>query len=351
MERFMVRKRWRNILVMILVAGFAVSCVQQTGSFKKRLSKVREKKRELSMKQSGMSKYLEGIDDTALIVFVSVVDDYTQIHTITPAGEDMKQLTDTLEYKCRPVWNLEHTKIAFFQYDSDSPIGDKIALIAMNADGTEIKSVAKDKKIKARDMRLSWKPDSSVLYVQEKDFPTILYGYDVQTGLQRETIRLPKNSFMTEVHSLSPDMQYLAGSGPSKHDNVSHIGNIRKDGKLETDLMKPFNQVPYHLGTVVWAYDSHLVAFELDKIIMVMSKRFSLDFEAYPLTPQDFAAELSGPAFSPSGKKMACIMEKVSEGNVGSGDQEVSSDVWVMNLDGTRQRKITKTGSCFDPHW
>lgn len=351
MEQLKKHKHWLYILVVMFATSFVASCVQQPGNFRKRLSKVREKKRELYMKQSGMSQHLENVDDTALIVFVSMVDDKTQIHTITPAGENMKQLTDTPEYKCRPAWNLEHDKIAFFQYDSDSPIGNKISIMTMSADGSQIKVVAKDKKIKARDLRLSWKPDSSVLYVQEVDFPTILYGYDVETGLQKETIRMPKNSFMTEVHSISPDMQYLAGLGPSKHDNVMHIGNIRKDGKLETDLMKPFNQIPYHLGTVVWAYDSHLVAFELDKIIMVMSKRFSLDFEAYPLTPQDFAAELSGPAFSPSGKLMACIMEKVSEGNVGSGDQEVASDVWVMNVDGSRQKKITNTGSCFDPHW
>jgi len=331
----------------ILLAG----CTQTSGAFKKRLKKVREIKRQAYLKRTGIAQQMEGVDDNARIVFVAIVDGKAQIHTIQPDGENILQLTNDPGYKCRPAWNLSHTMIAYFRYPEDQPIGDKVSIVVMNADGSEARAVVTDKKIKARKMRISWKPDSSVFYVQELDFPTILYGYDVKTGVQVETIRLPRNSFMTEVHSISPDMRYLAGAGPSKHDNVMHIGTIRRDGKMETDLMKPFQQVPYHLGTVVWSYDGSLVAFELDKIIMVMSKRFSIDFEVYPLTPQDFAAELSGPAFSPTAKFMACIMEKTSEGNVGSGDQTVSSDVWVMNIDGTRQRQITHTGSCFDPHW
>ncbi len=80
------------------------------------------------MKQSGLAQHLEKIDDTTSIVFVSMVDDETQIHTISPAGENIKQLTNTPEYKCRPAWNLEHDKIAFFQYASDAPIGNKISI-------------------------------------------------------------------------------------------------------------------------------------------------------------------------------------------------------------------------------
>ncbi|MBN1594945.1 hypothetical protein JW933_03370 [candidate division FCPU426 bacterium] len=350
------RKKYATVIMVALLmcwgGVFIAGCQPGQGGFRDRMRTVRKAKRQQMMKKLGIAKHLEGVDDASRIVFVAMVNGQAQIHTIQPDGEGQKQVTDTPGYKCRPAWNLPHDKIAFFQYHDSQPMGDVVSVMAVNADGSHLHAVVKEKRIKAGKMRISWKPDSSVVYFQEMDFPTILYGYEVETGRQVETIRLPKNSFMTEVHSLSPDMFFLAGAGPSENDNVMHIGTIRRDGTMETDLMKPFQQqVSYHLGAVVWNYDGSLVAFEVDKIIIVMSKRFSIDFEVHSLTPQDFSAELSGPAFSPTAKYMACIMEKAREGSVGSGDQMVASDVYVMNIDGTGQRQITHTGSCFDPHW
>lgn len=347
--------KYKFFVAIAIIAGMgflASGCTQKAKDrFRKKIKRVREVKRKAYMKKVGITEHMQGVNDSARIVYVAIINEKTQIFTIEPNGQNPKQITDISGYKCRPSWNLPHTKIAYFQYPEDQPMGDIVSIIILNADGTDTRTLVTDKKIKARKMRISWKPDSSIIYFQEMDFPTILYGYSVETGKQMETIRLPKTSFMTEVHSLSPDMKFLAGEGPTKHDNVMHIGTIRVDGQMEADLMKPFNKVPYHLGTVIWNYDGHLIAFELDKIIMVMSKRFSLDFEVYPLSPQDFAAELSGPAFSPTTKYMACIVEKTKEGQVGTGDQLVQSDVWIMNIDGTRQKQITHTGSCFDPHW
>jgi Tol biopolymer transport system component len=340
-------------IAMIVSMGFLASgCTQKSKEkFRKKIKSVREVKRKAYMKKIGITEHMQGVNDSARIVYVAVINGKTQLHTIEPNGQNPKQITDTDGYKCRPSWNLPHTKIAFFQYPGDEPLGDKVSIEVISADGSNQRTVVANKKIKARRLRISWKPDSSVIYFQEMDFPTILYGYSVAEGKQVETLRLPKTSFMTEAHSLSPDMKFIAGAGPTKRDNVMHIGTVAVNGKMESDLMKPFEQMPYHIGTVVWNYDGHLIAFELDKIIMVMSKRFSIDFEIYPLSPQDFSAELSGPAFSPSTKYMACILEKTSEGQVGTGDQSVKSDVWIMNIDGTRQKQITYTGSCFDPHW
>ena len=353
MFRARLKCKYLFTIAMIVCMGFLASgCGKKIQEqFRKKIKSVSDVKRKTYMKKIGITRHMDGVDDSSRIVYVAVVNEKTQIHTIEPNGQNAKQISDTSGYKCRPSWNLPHTKIAFFQYPKDQPLGDRVSIMVVNADGTDTRTLVTDKKIKARKMRISWKPDSSVIYFQEMDFPTILYGYSVETGKPVETIRLPKTSFMTEVHSLSPDMKFLAGAGPTKYDHVIHIGTIRVDGRMEADLMKPFQKVPYHLGTVIWNYDGALIAFELDKIIIVMSKRFSINFEVYPLTPQDFAAELSGPAFSPTAKYMACIMEKTKEGQVGSGDQLVQSDVWVMNIDGTRQKQITHTGSCFDPHW
>lgn len=308
-------------------------------------------KRQALLQQSGLSKYLAGVDDTARLLYVAMADGQAQIHSVQPDGTGVTQLTREPGYKTKPVWNLPHTQIAFYQYPDDRPLGDTVSIMVMQADGSGLRAVVSGKRIDARRLRAVWKPDSTVLFVQERDFPTILYGYDVATGQQAETIRLPKSSFLTEVHSISPDMTFLGGTGPAKQDNVMHVGTVKRDGKPETDLMRPFQKGSYQLGTVVWSYDGQLVAFEVDKIIIVMSKVFSLGFEAYTITPQDFSGELSNPSFSPSGAQVACIMGVTHEGQVGSGDQSVSTDVWVMNVNGTRQRRLTQDGTCFDPAW
>lgn len=308
-------------------------------------------KRQAALQQSGLSKYLAGIDDNARLLYVAMVDGQSQIHSIKPDGTEVAQLTRDPGYKVRPVWNLPHTQVAFYQYPDDRPLGDVVSLMVMQADGSGVRAVVSGKRIDAKRLRAAWKPDSTVLYVQELDFPTILYGYDVASGTQVETIRLPKNSFLTELQSISPDMTYLGGTGPAKQDNVMHVGTIKRDGKGETDLMRPFQKGSFQLGTVVWSYDSQLVAFEVDKILIVMSRAFSLGFEAYSITPQDFTGELSCPTFSPSGTQVACIMGLTHEGQVGSGDQSVTTDVWIMNVNGTHQRRLTQDGTCFDPSW
>ncbi|MEW6516948.1 MAG: hypothetical protein AB1439_08595 [candidate division FCPU426 bacterium] len=346
----------RRLLVGWMLAGLAWSLSacnpMQEGSYTaERFKKARAIKRQAELQRSGLSKYLAGVDDTARILYVAMAGGQAQIFSIKPDGTDIVQLTRDAGYKTRPVWNLQHTQIVFYQYPDDRPLGDEVSLMVMQADGSGARAVVSGKRIDARRLRACWKPDNTVLYVQEIDFPSILYGYDVATGSQVETIRLPKNSFLTEVHSLSPDLSYLGGSGPAKKDNVLHVGTIRRDGKMETDLMRPFQKGSFHLGSIVWSYDGQLVAFELDKIIIVMSKSFGLDLQVYTVVPQDFSGELSCPSFSPSCNQIACIMGVTHEGQVGSGDQAVASDVWIMSINGTRQRRLTQNGTCFDPAW
>jgi Tol biopolymer transport system component len=219
-------------------------------------------------------------------------------------------------------------------------------------DGSAPHEVISEKKIDPKKARISWRPDASVIYIQETDFPAMLFGYDAKTGKQVETIRLPKNSFMTEAHSLSPNEQLIAGAGPVGNSPLLHLGTVSRDGSgKEMDFMKLFQAAPYHTGTVVWSYDSQWVAFELDTVVIVMGAAISIHFRAYPISAQEFGAELQSPAFSPSGEKLICILAKSREGNVGSGDEEVATNVWMMNRDGSQQKALTTSGSCFDPHW
>ncbi len=294
---------------------------------------------------------IKQLSDDSPIVYVDMVGDQAQLFLTGKDGQQRRQLTSVPGYKCRPSWSLDHHHIAFFHYQSNRPLDDYVDIAVIDADGSNLREVVKNKKIDTKKIRISWHPQGHTLYVQEKDFPAMLFGYSVETGQQVDTVRLPKNTFMTEVHTLSPNFELLAGEGPSKQDGIMHVGTIRRDGQKETDLMRPFMKVSYHLGTVVWSYHSDLIAFELDNIVMVMSSSFRLDFKAYVITPQDFDAQISQPAISPTGKYLAAVMEQTEEGHRGSGDTEVISNIWVMNIDGTKQVPITTSGTCFDPHW
>jgi len=291
------------------------------------------------------------VNDTARIVYVAEVRGAAQIFSVQPDGARSIQLTTDGRYKCRPVWSLDHRQIAFFRFPADRPVAGPLDIVVMQANGDGQRDLVRGLKADIEATRPSWSLDGRTIYVQELDFPSVLFGYDVATGRQTETIRLPKNTFLDRATSLSPNTEWIAGSGPARPGGLRHIGVVRRENPIDLDLMLPFSKVPLHVGSVVWAYDSRLVAFELDNLIIVMPSRMTADFRVYPVTPQEVGGELSSPAFSPSGQYLACIQGKTREGQVGTGDREVRSDIWVMRVNGREPRQVTDTGTCFDPQW
>ncbi|NTV52720.1 MAG: hypothetical protein HGA76_06890 [Candidatus Firestonebacteria bacterium] len=302
----------------------------------------------------GIYTYLHGVDDRARLAFVSTVENQTQICTIRPDGTELKVITTGEGYKSRPVWSVDHKKIAFFQYASDHPQEDKVNVMVMDADGGNSKAALAHRSIDCKKTRICWSMDAGRLYVQEKDFPSVLFGYAVADGQQVDTVRIPKTSFLKEVQTLSPDAALIAGVGPDPKTGFQHMGAVKVSGGSDLDFMKYFMQkTSLHLGTVVWSYDSSLVAYEMDSAVIIMSSSYTAvpKFRFYGLNPLELESAYTSPAFSPEGQYIACILEKTKEGTVGTGDREVKSDLWVMNIDGSKPRQLTNTGSNFDPTW
>jgi hypothetical protein len=293
-----------------------------------------------------------GLDDSARIVYAAMIDNHAQIFSVQPDGERSIQLTAGPQYKCRPVWSPSHKRIAYFRFSGDRPVGDWVDLEIMNENGSEPHTLLTQRKVDLERTRASWSADETVIYLHELDFPTVLFGYAVADGHQVETVRLPKPTFLTQAHSVSPDGRWIAGAGPDPASGQMHIGLAARDGRQELDLLKPL-RTPQAMstGTVVWSYNSTLVAFELDNLILVARADSRQGYRVLPLEPQEVNAEITSPAFSPSGNKIACIQSKTKEGVVGTGDKETRTDVWVMRLDKTHPRQITQAGTCFDPHW
>jgi len=298
-----------------------------------------------------LQQSLAGVDDSARIVYAAMIAGKAEIFSLLPDGTRSIQLTSDQRYKCRPAWSPDHRHIAFFRYPSDRPVSDVASLIIMDVNGANQRVVIPRLKIDLDTARISWRPDGSRVYVQEKDFGSVLFGYDVSSGKPVETVRIPKTSFLTLAYSLSPDLQTIAGAGPDPKTGALHIGTVRRDGSLDTDLMKPFRTVAYHVGTVVWSYDGQLVAYELDNLVIVMSSYYRPGFKANPITPNEPAGKITGAAFSPTGKFIAYTQEITREAVMGAGERETVSDLWVVDADGTHARPITREGSCFDPHW
>lgn len=298
-----------------------------------------------------VGRFMRGTDDTARIVYAAMVNDVAQIFSVQPDGQRSIQLTVDARYKCRPVWSLDHRRVAFFRFESDRPVGDFVDLMVMQANGSDVRLVKPHLKVDVQVTRPSWNPDGSVLYVQERDFSSMLFGYTLADGRQTDTVRLPRGTFLSQAHLLSPDFRWIAGAGVDPQSGLMHIGTVRRSDGRDMDLMKPFSKLPVHVGEVAWSYDSRYVAFEIDNLVVVMSSCYRPGFRVSPLTPPEMNAELSDPAFSPGGRYLACILQKNKEGVMGAGDREVRSDIWVMNADGTQGRQITDSGTCFDPHW
>jgi len=340
----------RRLLMLSLVfAGFG-SLLAACGNNAAMTEKYQKYLQRQAAAQSGLGKHFDGVDDKARIAYVAIADGQAQIFTIQPDGTQPLQITRDPGYKCKPAWSVDHKHLAYFQFKSDRPMGDTVSVVILDSQGNT-REMLSDKRVDLSMARINWKPDGSVLYFLEKDFPTALTGYDTTTGAPVETLRLPKSKFMNRILSVSHSMKILAGDGPTQPGNINHLGVIATDGKGEFDMVAPFVKGEMHYGPITWSYDSQMVAFDFDKSVIVMSSSISMAFKVFPLAPQDFDAQLSSATFSPTGAQVACIMEKVKEGNVGSGDQEVTSDVWVMNVNGSQQKKITNTGSCFDPAW
>lgn len=294
---------------------------------------------------------LAAVDDSARIVYAADVNGVAQIFSVQPDGARSIQLTTDKRFKCRPVWSLDHKWIACFCFPSDRPVGERLDLLVMQANGDGQRDVVRGLKVDIEATRPSWSLDGRIIYLQELDFPSVLFGYDVATGQQVETIRLPKKTFLDRATSLSPDTNWIAGSGPARTGGLRHIGIVRRRDPVDMDLMAPFTKLPLHVGRVVWAYDGQRVAFEVDNLIIVMPTRRSENFRVFPITPQEVGGELKDPAFSPSGQYLACVQGKSQEGQMGTGERVVRSDIWVMRSDGRAPRQITETGTCFDPQW
>jgi Tol biopolymer transport system component len=299
-----------------------------------------------------LSQYMKDVTDNARVAYVAMIDNKAQIFTVLPDGTQPQQMTTDPGYKCHPSWSLNHKLLAYFRFKSDRPLNEPVSVMIISTDNPQPKEILGDKRIDVRTSRINWNAASTVFYISEQDFPGILFGYDASTGKPVDTIRLPKKTFLNRIYSISRDGQRLAGDGPSKDEkNVLHLGVVDRDGANEFDPLKLFVKGACHYGVPVWSNNAKMMAFDFDTTIIAMSTAFAMGFKVYPIAPQDFDAQMSSPSFSPTGAMLTCIMEKTKEGHVGSGDSEVNTDVWVMQVNGSKQKKITDTGSCFDPCW
>lgn len=350
---------WRAcalLLTAMLAAGCSVdpkslARFREVGNVEVKYNSGRLALAHLTEEPTPLPTVVRSVDDRVRIAYIAMVNGVAQVFSVQPDGARGIQLTMDPRYKCRPVWSLDHRRIAFFRYPGDHPLGQTVDLVVMNENGSDLRDVKTGLKVNVDKTRASWSPDGASLYVQEQDFPSVLFGYAVADGRQTDTIRLPKKTFLNQAHSLSPDALWIAGSGPDKVSGQDHIGTVRRADGKDMDLMRPLTKTLAQAGMVVWSYDGRRVAFEVSPVVIVMSSAERAPFEVYPLSAPDTNAELSDPAFSPSGEYLACVVGKAKEGNLGSGDREVSSDIWVMRTNGKQPHQVTTTGVCYDPHW
>lgn len=292
--------------------------------------------------------------DQAPIVYVRIEGGRTQLRILDPAGKREKILAQEPGYKCCPAWSRDHKALAYLRYASDHPASNSPAsLVVLRRDSAGPREIVRGRNVDPHKLRLTWSLDNRRVYLVEHDFPTLMTGYSAATGKAEEIIRLPKSSFLTQIQTLSPDQKTLAGVGPAPNqpERLIHLGTIGRDGRNALDLMQYFGKVPLFVGTAVWSYDGQWLAVELDTVVLVISSTYSTHFRAYPLMSQEMMGQLTTPAFSPTGEWVVCVLEIRGEGQLGSGEEEVKSDLWLASRTGSVYRRLTENGASFDPAW
>jgi Tol biopolymer transport system component len=292
----------------------------------------------------------ENIPASAL-AYCELQGDVPQVQLMELPTKKSRPLTQDPDYKCRPSWSPDNNLLAYFANPGDRPNRDAVEVRVWDKSADRSHAVATGQAIDILKARISWDPDSRRVYLPLRAAPMEWACFDAHTGAPGEPIRLPKNSFLTEAHTLAPNAAYLAGAGPEPKTRVMHIATVRRDGNQQSDLMAPFNESDLALGTAIWSRDSQWVAFEMDTIIMIMSSTYRLNFTAKPLIPYELTSRLTYPSFSPDGEWMACTAEKSGEGRMGSGDTVVTTDIWLMRRDGKKNIQITHSGNAYDPAW
>lgn len=248
-------------------------------------------------------------------------------------GSGLRRLTPNSIGAAQPAWSPDGKRIVFV----GSPAGDDFAfdLYVMRADGSGLRRLV---KLRGGAEAPDWSPDGRTIVFARygASFLSDIYAVGAHgRGLRRLT-GAPGDD--TDP-AWTPDGRLIAfGSGRL---GSFHVYVMNPDGSGQRLLIRKRS------GEPAWSPDGRQIAYasarDGDPDIFVANADGSGERVLTRNTAQDFP-----PTWSPNGRRIAFASNRPAKAREDS--QEF--DVWVMNADGSGQRRVTRMpGGEWNPAW
>ncbi len=317
------------------------------------------------------------------LVFNSEMSGLAGIYVMNPDGSRLTRLTDSQTRYDSSVWSPAREKFAVVKWDADSrllclmdydgrnvtpltygdpphrlygahdpvwsPDGETLAFTAGSGNGTDIFTLSGPNLEKFTclttadfttwDSMVGWSPDGSkIVFFSNRDGNWKLYLMNADGTGQRPL--LPGPSKDNTIISWSPDGQRLAFSSQSNSgdNNTSEIYTVDADG---AGLVRLTNNAAWD-NCPAWSPDGTKIAFR--------SNRDGCQ-EIYLMNPDGSAQTrltynntyASWPQWSPDGTQITFRSKESAEAAL--------SDLYIMNADGTNQRRLAGGWLNSPPLW
>ncbi|MEO9174388.1 MAG: hypothetical protein ABI317_02655, partial [Gaiellales bacterium] len=253
-----------------------------------------------------------------------------ELYSITPAGGNLRRLTDDSIDELEPSWSPDGSMLVYTAAPEAGPAcqGCALTLRIARADGTH--SIALTRHgAGIFDSGASWSPDGTrIAFVRgTSDSPGRLYTVRPDgSGLTALATRI-----RASAPSWSPDGSMIAFVSPS--------GSA--GGVLATDPAgsSVHTEVPTPVGEQV--SDLHDPAFSPDGFQLAFTGRHGVYVAALGATPRRIvtAVGASHPSWSPDGSKL--VFDALCTSCTTTGGRQLQRDIYTVDVDGSQLTRIT----------
>ncbi len=242
-----------------------------------------------------------------------------EIYVMNADGTGQTQLTKNGTY-WRPVWSPDGSRIAFA-----IGVADPSDIYVMNADGTGVTRLTSDP---ASENFPAWSPDG-----RQIAFGRVVAGAGMRLFVMNAdgTGQTPVSSSIALQSEWSPDGRKIIFASNSSAQG-SHIRIVNADGSQERFV------VDGHGAS--WAPDGSRIAVSRGGHIWSMNPDATSQVQLTTLT------DAFWPDWSPDGTRI--VFQRATT----LGGDDIESDIYAINRDGTGQIRLTTTpGGNATPHW
>jgi TolB protein len=258
-------------------------------------------------------------EGVSLIAFTSALGGDFEIFVVEPSGQYLLQLTDNDAQDFAPAWTPDGMRIAFH---SDRDGNDELYM--MSADGSDLVRLTNDL---ASDTFPAWSPDGTLLaFISGRGGKADLWMVSLETG---NLTQLTDDDADPANPVWSPDGTRIAYTA-----SVQGQGSVRV---VAVDTTLAVSEVAQNAFYPDWSPDGTLAfaAQEADLNIFLAQADGS---NATRLTQEP--SQQHSPSFSSDGSQIVFVQQA-----------DVTSDLWVMNADGTGLLQITQNMNPLMPRW